>query len=245
MSTPCAHRTVLAMAAACIVWAFLAFPARSGAEIPAGSEWVEPATGMVFVRVPAGCFTSGCEGSGCPDSALPAQEVCLDGFWIARHETTQAQWERVMGSNPASFRGGRRPVENVSWREAMEFGSRLTELSPAGGSFSLPRGAQWEYACSAGWSGREPGDFARLEATVPVDRLEPNAYGVCGMAGNVREWVRDPFKGAEAGEEAARTVRGDSWMKAPKNPRCTLRLGLSPGVVSNTVGFRLVRVDPP
>lgn len=71
---------------------------------------------------------------------------------------TQAQWERVMGNNPSNFKGSDRPVENVSWNDAVEFCKKLTEMEkkagqvPQGMSYQLPTEAQWEYACRAGTS---------------------------------------------------------------------------------------------
>lgn len=233
----------------------LAGPGAAAAEPAPGAKWKEPFTGMIFVWVPAGCFAMGCKAEQCPPEALPLRDVCLDGFWLARHETTQGQWAKVMDDNPASFQGERRPVENVSWRDASAFAEKLAMLSPSESRFALPSEAQWEYACAAGWPDREPREFARGESTRPVDRGEPNGYGVCNMAGNVREWVRDAFdpeayaKLGEANpvlerEEGRKVVRGDSWMKAPDTARCSLRMALSPGVVADTVGFRLVRLAP-
>lgn len=54
-------------------------------------------------------------------------------YAIGRTEVTQAQWVAVMGENPSAHRGDRRPVENVSWLDAIEFAnaaSRLANLEP-------------------------------------------------------------------------------------------------------------------
>jgi formylglycine-generating enzyme required for sulfatase activity len=75
-------------------------------------------------------------------------------YWLAATVTTQEQYDRVMGTNPSHFRGhAKRPVENVSWYDAVEFCRRLSELPQeraAKRRYQLPTEAQWEYACRAG-----------------------------------------------------------------------------------------------
>ena len=56
-------------------------------------------------------------------------EVTLTkGFYLGKHEVTQAQWEKVMGSNPSHFKGATLPVEQVSWDDAMGFCKKLTQV---------------------------------------------------------------------------------------------------------------------
>jgi formylglycine-generating enzyme required for sulfatase activity len=87
-------------------------------------------------------------------------------YYLGMYEVTQAEYERVMGTNPSSFsRSGssshkvygqdtsRFPVEGVSWEDAMEFCRRLSALSgeqAAGRVYRLPTEAEWEFACRAG-----------------------------------------------------------------------------------------------
>ena len=78
------------------------------------------------------------------------------GFYLGKHEVTQSQWEKVMGSNPSYFKGSGRPVEEVSWTDVTSFCDKLTASEraagrlPAGMAYQLPTEAQWEYACRAG-----------------------------------------------------------------------------------------------
>nr|WP_295445429.1 caspase family protein [uncultured Thiodictyon sp.] len=76
----------------------------------AGDTWTEPKTGMAFVWVPGGSFQIGCGGAwagDCYDNEKPARQVALTrqvalkGYWMAKTEVTQAQWQKVMGSNPS------------------------------------------------------------------------------------------------------------------------------------------------
>ncbi len=79
------------------------------------------------------------------------------GFWIGRHEVTQAQWTSMMETNPSvsTKSGSDAPVENIDWHQAIEFCRRLTDherllgIIPAGWEYSLPTQAQWQYACRA------------------------------------------------------------------------------------------------
>ena len=79
------------------------------------------------------------------------------GFWMSKYETTQEEYQSVMGSNPSHFKGElRRPVEQVSWTDAIEYCGKLTDRErragrlPAGFEYRLPTEAEWEYSCRAG-----------------------------------------------------------------------------------------------
>ena len=185
----------------------------SNAPGPASPRF-DPRSGMVFVEVPAGRFSMGspAEEPG-RNSDETAHEVELGRFWIARDETTQAQWRRVMNADPSHFAncGGGCPVENVSWIEVQQFLLRLNRRFP-GRNYRLPTEAQWEYACRAGTAtpfstglrltdeqanfdgryrlpGHPPGRFRG--SPVPAGSFPATPWGLRDMHGNVWEWCED------------------------------------------------------
>jgi formylglycine-generating enzyme required for sulfatase activity len=105
-----------------------------------------------------------------------------------------------------------RPVERVSWYDAIEFCARLSKLT--GKEYRLPSEAEWEYACRAGtttpfhFGETITGELANYNAsrtyadepkgeyrqqTTPVGQFPPNAFGLYDMHGNVWEWCLDPW----------------------------------------------------
>ena len=139
------------------------------------------------------------------DHMRPIHSVELTkGFYLGIFPVTQAHWKAVMGTDPSHFKGVDRPVEQVSWIDAVEFCTELTVKLSGAGQIRLPTEAEWEYACragtttdfhtgngedalrTAGWyyanSGKE---------TQPVGQLAMNAWNLHDMHGNVYEWCND------------------------------------------------------
>ena len=46
-------------------------------------------------------------------------EVTVSSFYIDPYETTQEEYERLMGNDPSSFIGEKLPVENISWLDTV------------------------------------------------------------------------------------------------------------------------------
>lgn len=82
-----------------------------------------------MIRVPGGTFEMGSEGESAYAREKPVHRVTVSDFELAAFAVTQALWEAVMGegSNPSGFEGPRRPVENVSWYDALAFCNRLND----------------------------------------------------------------------------------------------------------------------
>ncbi|MCA1949930.1 MAG: formylglycine-generating enzyme family protein [Treponema sp.] len=121
---------------------------------------------MVFVK--GGTFWQG--SNEAPYSANErAHQTTVSSFYISKTEITQAQWQDVMGTNPSKFPGKDRPVEYVSWFDAVKFCNALSlkeglipaykisdskvEWDKTANGYRLPTEAEWEYAARGGPSG--------------------------------------------------------------------------------------------
>ena len=170
------------------------------------------------------------------DEPNPRSTTLFRPFAVGVTEVTQDQWSIVMKSNPSGFKGGDRPVENVSWNEVQQFIEKTNERL-AGWYVALPTVAQWEFACRAGtsrqgWSFGKTDDFIREYAwfsgnsenqTHAVAAKKPNPFGLYDMHGNVWEycsdWHSDQLDRRETVEPTGvargevRDCRGGSWAK--------------------------------
>jgi len=196
-----------------------------------------------MVRVPSGKFLMGAEKEELEASRdeYPQHEVKVPEFWMGKFLVTQAQWETVarlervdkaLNNSPARIKGANRPVEQVSWEDAVEFCQRLSRHS--GRKYSLPSEARWEYACRAGTT--TPFSFGltmttnlanyngaslrgaygegikgrHRQTTTEVGSFYPNHFGLYDMHGNVWEWCldgwHDTYKNAP--------VDGSAWKSA-------------------------------
>ena len=139
-----------------------------------GISFVVPDLSLSMLWCPPGTFHMGSpENEGSRDLDEVRREVTLtQGFWLGKHEVTQAQWEKIMGNNPSHFKGPSLPVEKMSWDGARTFCRKLTLCErkagrlPQGWAYQLPTEAQWEYACRAGaqtaWSfGDSPKEISK------------------------------------------------------------------------------------
>lgn len=138
--------------------------------------------------------------------ALPGFTVTIkQPFYIGKFEVTQAQWKKVMGTNPSVFQGDKvsgdannHPVESVTWEDVQQFLNKLNSIEK-GRTYRLPTEFEWEYAARAGATGDIPWSQIRKTAqlgtrtTNRAGQKEPNAWGLYDMLGNVWEWVQDYY----------------------------------------------------
>ncbi len=73
-------------------------------------------------------------------SAYYGTDAEVGDFLIGKFEVTQAEWTRVMGSNPSYREGEDLPVERVSWYDAVEFCNRLSEREGLKRKYVIDRG---------------------------------------------------------------------------------------------------------
>ena len=210
---------------------------------------------LEMVYIPGGSFLMGSPETevGRYDREGPQHKVTLNHFYMSKYPITQQQYQAMMGKNPSKYKGKNRPVENVSWNDAVEFCKRLSKK--IGIRYSLPSESQWEYACRAGTTtpfyfgetigtdlvnhnGSSPYAYAPKEKsrgeTTDVGIFPPNAFGLYDMHGNVLEWCADEwhenYDGAPTdgsvwldGNKERSPLRGGSWDNYPYDCRSAFR----------------------
>ncbi|WP_445302339.1 MULTISPECIES: SUMF1/EgtB/PvdO family nonheme iron enzyme [unclassified Microcoleus] len=208
-----------------------------------------------MVAIPGGSFVMGSPNTeaGRSNNEGPQRTVNISPFFMGKYPITQEQWEVVMGNNPSDIKGLKRPVEQVSWNNALEFCQKISQK--IGKIYRLPSEAEWEYACRAGTTtpfcfgetitpdlvnyddnypyGAAPKGLYRKQTT-DVGSFPPNPFGLYDMHGNVWEWCsdrwHDNYNGAstdgsswETGTNNNRVLRGGSWGNNAVNCRGAVR----------------------
>jgi formylglycine-generating enzyme required for sulfatase activity len=204
------------------------------------TEKLKKGIGLDMVQILGGTFLMGSpEGElNREDNEGPQHPVNVPDFFIGKYPVTQAQWEivaswekidRDLTPKPSNFKGPDKPVEQVSWLDAIEFCQRLSRKT--GQTYGLPSEAEWEYACRAdtttafyfgetitsglanySWD-YTYGDYGvekkkDSKGTTPVGQFPPNRFGLYDMHGNVREWCLDDWYGSYEGA----TKDGSAWI---------------------------------
>jgi len=151
-------------------------------------------------------------------------------FYMGRHEVTQRQWQKVMGTEPWKGKtlvreNARHPAVYINWEDATSFCRKLS--GQTGVTVRLPTEAEWEYACRAGsrtrfshgddpdslelgdyaWDNKNPSDRDEKYAHA-VGQKKPNLWGLHDMHGNVYEWCGDWYGKDYYGQSPANDPRG-------------------------------------
>jgi formylglycine-generating enzyme required for sulfatase activity len=217
-----------------------------------------------FVWILPGTFVMGSPSSeeGRYDDEVQHRVTLTQGFWLSDHEVTQAEYQEVMRTNPSYFKGDpNRPVETVTWNDAVLYCDLLTARERAAGritaqqAYRLPTEAEWEYAARAGTTGARHGELDTIawwsgnsgSGTHPVKKKAPNAWGLHDMLGNVREWCSDWYGDYPTGSVtdptgpnwgSGRVFRGGSWYFGAGSARSADRFRDDPSLRSFSLGFR-------
>lgn len=89
----------------------------------------------------------------------------LSDFYIGKYEVTQAEYEEVVGTNPSNYSGSNKPVEQVTWYDAVLYcNAKSTQegLTPCYNTYTwscnfdangyrLPTEMEWMYAAKGGY----------------------------------------------------------------------------------------------
>jgi formylglycine-generating enzyme required for sulfatase activity len=184
---------------------------------------------LEMVQIPGGTFLMGSPpGEQKRSSSEGSQhQVTVPGFFMGKYKVTQAQYQAIMGNNPSKSKGEKRPVEQVSWNDAVEFCKRLSQKT--GRTYRLPSEAEWEYAARAGTTtpfyfgetittdlANYNGSYTHAsgpkgqyrEQTTNVGSFPPNAFGLYDMHGNVWEWCQDEWHDSYQGAP----TDGSAWL---------------------------------
>jgi formylglycine-generating enzyme required for sulfatase activity len=194
------------------------------AVVKEGDKEISNSIGMKLVRIPKGKFMrESPKAEEGDDNDRPQHEVKITkAFYMGIYPVTQAEYLKVMGTNPSDFKadGGSEdqvkgkdtsgfPVERVSWHDAGKFCETLSALPQEKAvkrRYRLPSEAEWEYACRAGTrtkyhSGDDEDDLKKVgwykansdNRTHNVGKKMANTFGLFDMHGNVLQWCSDWF----------------------------------------------------
>jgi formylglycine-generating enzyme required for sulfatase activity len=241
-------------------------------------------TTLEMVEVPANTFLIGSPVSEAHRSSYegPQRRLGIKSFFIGKYAVTQAQWRavsmlpkkrRYLPPDPSKLiEGDNLPVIRVSWDDAIEFCSRLSEHT--GRTYSLPTEAQWEYACRAGTQtafafgdtlpfeiANYGGHYLGQDGKYRVRLVEvgvmgvANQFGLYDMHGNVYEWCMnarnqnyeelftDGSPPESSGNAKYRVRRGGSWQSKESACRSAHRSAARRWLRNDITGFRVVMLE--
>ena len=255
-----------------------------GQTIEIGQPFRDCAACPEMVVVPKGSFLM-----GSPSSAKqgldegPRHTVWIDKpFAVGVYEVTFAEWDACVAAkgcrgyrpDALDWGRGRRPVINVSWKDAQAYVSWLSRETDQ--EYRLLSEAEWEYAARAqtetpfhvGWTittqqanyrGSGQYELGRNQVyraqTVPVGSFAANEFGLHDVHGNVLEWVADcwnvdykraPSDGSAwmSGDCSKRVLRGGYWSYDSWGARSAKRYRHTLASRGNHIGFRVARTVP-
>ena len=203
----------------------------------------EPAPpGMVFV--PPGEFLAGSNSASADHSEGRLRPEFVGGFYIDRHEVTNAQFRGFDASHTFDLDHADWPVTGIS-RERAEAYAKWKGLR-------LPTALEWEKA-ARGTDGREYpwgntfdpkcANLGGKDSLAPVGSYPDGAspYGALDMAGNAWEWTAETYRDGEelgVGRVNRNVIRGGGHGYSPLQGRAAYKGFESVGATCNDLGFR-------
>lgn len=196
-------------------------------------------SGIELVFVAGGRSTLGAHRDDLEQfSNEPQREETVDDVFLGVTPVTQAQWTSTGLTNVSYFRyrldAELLPIDSVNLSDVIMF------LELCGGGFFLPDEWQWEHACRAGSSASRYGPLNEIahhtrDATQPVGRKSPNAFGLCEMLGMVWEWTSS----SDPAHPGSKIVRGGSFLSVQRSCRASARYHFDEGYADKEIGFRV------
>ncbi|OIQ15594.1 MAG: sulfatase-modifying factor protein [Flavobacterium sp. MedPE-SWcel] len=188
-------------------------------------------------------------------------------FLLDKYLVTQELYASVTGESPSTFKGNKKPVEDVSWKDAVTFCNKLSVMqglepcyiidenfekkmsfNPKANGYRLPTDAEWQYACKANSKEARYGVLDEIawykenseKQTHDVGLKAPNNWGLFDMIGNVWEWCSDIYDEEVYG--SYRVLRGGGWYDEARGCMATNRRRSHPVAYKiDDLGFRVAR----
>lgn len=192
--------------------------------------------------------------------------VNIQSFLLGKYPVTQGLYHEITNETPSEFTGKNKPVDTVSWKDAVIFCNKLSQLAgltpcyffhietenisfnSTSNGFRLPTEAEWQFACQSGSKAIRYDELDEIAwykdnsegTTHEVGQKKPNSFGIYDMLGNVWEWCSDVYDETVYG--TYRIFRGGGWCDHKRSVMATTRRRSHPvSFKIDDLGFRIAK----